>query len=344
MPDFKIKFVVYGMSAKTLAAAISLLSLSPVSSLNRKENIQQEAEEKMQELSLLNDSARFPSYDEKPSYRPFSHALRNELKKVPYRVDTIDFCPQFIDENSFSQNLGYFDTENKEITIHHFRNVGFLDDNFSYVEQFNSPDSKEAVLAHEHRHAVNSRYARTNLSLRDYAQSLRDNEISGCIASVLLKREKFLDNGDFRIFNGTPESEYYAEAVKAGLFYPQYGKMSRMEQRVLIVAGSKIWEQSRSAGYSRIFRGQLAQYAKQKSYEELSADTEAEYKKLCSHYYTFKFDGTQIDLSQERKRPLPLNDETNKYIKIMLFKAKVREMSSSVHRYLDRFASCVFER
>lgn len=218
MPDFKIKFVVYGMSAKTLVAAISLLSLSPVSSLNRKENIQRETEEKMQEFSLLNDSARFPAYNANPSYRPFSHALRNELKKVPYRVDTIDFCPQFIDENSFSQNLGYFDTENKEITIHHFRNVGFLDDNFSYVEQFNSPDSKEAVLAHEHRHAVNSRYARTNLSLRDYAQSLRDNEISGCIASVLLKRENFWITGISGFLTVPPSLSTTPKRSKQGFF------------------------------------------------------------------------------------------------------------------------------
>ncbi|MBP3346556.1 MAG: hypothetical protein J6L86_05975 [Alphaproteobacteria bacterium] len=344
MPDFKIKFVVYGMSAKTLATAVALLSLSPVTSLNRKENIQQNAEEKIQEFSLLKDSARFPSYTAGSVYRPFSHALRNELKKVPHRVDTVDFCPQLVDKNYVSQNLGYFDAENRQITIHHFRDAGFFEDDFLYVKRLNAPDSKEAVLAHEYRHAVNSRYDRTNLSLRDYAQSLRDDEISGCIASLLLKREKFLDNGDFRFLEGEPEAEYYAEAVKAGLFYPQYGKMSRMEQRVLIIAGSKIWEQSRSAGYDKAFRERIAQYAEQKSYAELSADTEAEYKKLCSHYYTFKFDGTKIDLSKERNRPLPLNDETDNYVKILLFKAKVRDLSSSARRHLDRFASRILER
>ena len=344
MPDFKIKFVVYGMSAKTLATAVALLSLSPVTSLNRKENIQQKAEEKLQEFSLLKDSARFPSYNAGPVYRPFSHALRNELKKVSHRVDTVDFCPQLVDKNYVSQNLGYFDTENRQITIHHFRDPGLFEDDFSYVRHLNTPDSKEAVLAHEYRHAVNSRYVRTNLSLRDYAQSLRDDEISGCIASLLLKREKFLDNGNFRIFEGTPEAEYYAEAVKAGLFYPQYGKMSRMEQRVLVVAGSKIWEQSRSAGYDKIFRERIVQYAGQKSYAELSADTKAEYDKLCSHYYTFNFDGTKIDLSKERKRPLPLNDKTDNYIKILLFKAKIKETTKQGRRIFQRLASELKER
>ena len=81
-----------------------------------------------------------------------------------------------------------------------------------------------------------------------------------------------------------------------------------------------------------------------KSYAELSADTKAEYDKLCSHYYTFKFDGTKIDLSKERKCLLPLNDKTDNYIKILLFKAKFKETTEQGRRIFQRLASELKER
>lgn len=344
MPETNFRYVVYGMKAKTLAAVITLLSLSPTSSLNRKENIQKDARERMQEISLLNDPIRFPTYENPSDKRVLSHTLRNELKKVDYQVDTVDFFPAVAGDDGLYQNLGYYDAERKKITIHHFREVNFLGANFPVVNHLNSSNSKEAVLAHEYRHVVNAGYDNGKLNLWDYAQSLRDDEISGCIASVLLKREKFLENGDFSVFNGEPEAEYYAEAVKAGLFYPQYGKMSRLEQRVLIIAGSKIWEQNRSAGYENLFREKIADFAAEKSFAELTRNTEEEYMKLSSAYYTFDFDGKKIDLSRERPKPMPLNSDMEIYIKILLFKHKTREVMQPARQAVQKLASELYSR
>ena len=327
------------MKKKTLVAVIALLGLGSLSSLNRNENMRERAQEKMRQMALLKDPARFPSSDKPPLYRPFSHTLREELKKVDYQVDTVDFCPFAANGDGLYQNLGYFDEENKKITIYHFRDIRVWNNETSVISRLNDFDARQAVLAHEYRHVINAGYDNSRLNLRDYAQSLRDDEISGCIASVLLKREKFLDNGDYAVFDGSPESEYYAEAVKAGLFYPQFGKMSRLEQRVLIIAGGKIWEQNHSAGYESLFREKIAAYAGEKDFAALTRNTDEEYRRLSAHYYTFKFDGRTIDLSRERPEPMPLSDDMETYVKILLFKIKTREILESGRQTMQKLAS-----
>lgn len=344
MPGTKQKFVVYGMKRKTLVAVITLLGLGSLSSLNRNENMRERTQEKMQQIALLKDPARFPPSDKPLRYRPFSHALRNELKNVDYQVDTVDFCPFAADDDGLYQNLGYFDEENKKIIIHHFRDIGLGDNVEPVISRLNDFDAKQVVLAHEYRHVVNAGYDNRRLNLRDYAQSLRDDEISGCIASVLLKREKFLESGDYKVFDGSPEAEYYAEAVKSGLFYPQFGKMSRLEQRVLILAGSKIWEQNRSAGYESLFREKIAAYAKEKNFAALTRNTDKEYRKLSTHYYTFNFDGRKIDLSRERPKPMPLSDDMETYIKILLFKIKTREILENGRQTMQKLTSEIRSR
>lgn len=101
------------------------------------------------------------------------------------------------------------------------------------LEILNSPIRRQLTLYHEFTHQLNNVYALKNLSRKDEILINKYDEISACLAELLLARELYIETGWEDLFQNKLEF-YYKKGLKNKTITPQKGQMSEEEASFII--------------------------------------------------------------------------------------------------------------